>query len=85
MKKLLMMFALVGAFAVASCSADKETQEKQNEAQEKAKDEAGDMPKFDENGNPIDDTKKATEEPKKDTVKVDTAKKVETKKEEPKK
>ena len=69
MKKLLMMFALVGAFAVASCSADKETQKKQDEAQEKVKEEAGDMPKFDENGNPIED-KKATEEPKKDTVKT---------------
>ena len=83
MKKLLLMFALVGAFAVASCSADKETQKKQDEAQKKSEQEAPEV-QLDENGNPIED-KKATEEPKKDTVKVDTSKKTETKKEEPKK
>lgn len=53
MKKLLLMLAVVGTLTFASCSADKETQAKQEEANKNAEKEAGEMPEFDENGNEI--------------------------------
>jgi hypothetical protein len=77
MKKVLLMFALVGAFAFASCSASEETQKKYEEAQKQADKEAGEMPKFDD-----DASADKKEEPKKEEAKGDTAKKTEEPKKE---
>lgn len=83
MKKLFLMLAVVGTIAFASCSADKETQAKQEEAnkEENIKKEAGDMPEFDEDGNEIkkEDKKEDNAAPKNDS----TAKTDETKVEKP--
>ncbi|MDW8295464.1 MAG: hypothetical protein RMJ97_01150 [Raineya sp.] len=91
MKKLFLMLAIAGMVVFGACKADEETQKKQQEAQEKAKEEAGEMPEFDEQGNPIEKKKDSDASA---TTPADTSKKAavkeekkaeEPKKEEPKK
>lgn len=86
MKKLFLMFAIAGMVAFGACKADEETQKKQQEANDPAKvqNEAGDMPEFDEQGNPIekkkdnasaaDTTNKVKDEKKADEAKKDEKK-----------
>ncbi|WP_133121517.1 hypothetical protein [Raineya orbicola] len=59
MKKLFLMLAIAGMVAFGACKADEETQKKQQEANDPAKvqQEAGEMPEFDEQGNPIEKKK----------------------------
>jgi len=85
MKKLFLMLAVVGTLAFTACKADEETQKKQEEANKKAAEEAGEMPEFDEQGNPIEkkDKADAKDAPKTDSTakKADSAsKKEDTKK-----
>jgi len=70
MKKLFFILALVGTLTVGACSADKETQAKQEEANKKAEQEAGEMPEFDDKGNEIKKEENSVAQP-------DTLKKVE--------
>lgn len=59
MKKLFLIFAIAGMAAFGACKADEETQKKQQEANDPARvqQEAGEMPEFDEQGNPIEKKK----------------------------
>jgi hypothetical protein len=74
MKKIFLMLAVVGTLTFGACSADKETQAKQEEANKNADKEAGEMPEFDENGNEI---KKDEKKDDKAAVQSDTTKKAE--------
>lgn len=81
MKKLFLMLAVVGSLTFASCSADKETQAKQEEANKNVEKEAGEMPTFDDEDNEVkqENKKEETPAPKTDS----TAKTEETKVEKP--
>ena len=75
------MLAIVGSLAFASCSADKETQAKQEEANKNVEKEAGEMPEFDDEGKEVKDETKKEENT---TSKTDsTVKTEETKVEKP--